>query len=714
MRLAVCAALAVMGGCTCGDAVLAVDLTVSPSATTTRCVKVAAVPAGADEQPSSGLAREPGNDTFEVAIYRGDLPETIDVVARGYDDPGCTRLNEETRPNAARFASGQVTRVPLHLDGSPCLGADAGTACPDGVCRSDHACVDAGTEPDCANDADDDGDGLKDCADPDCFDVACAPGDLCQVAPRCLADGGCAGATLTACDVPPGFCFGNPGTCNSSTGACSYAPDASIGCFDSNACTVSDHCLLDGGCGGSPNPCDAPPGTCYGASDGCDPVTGCHYPARTSGGCDDGNLCTFNDRCGGDAGCTGTPYSCSGAGQCNIAGSCLGDGGCSAPVARTGQLCDGGTGVCNASAVCLGFPYAPANFEPGAIAPTLVLPDGGVPGAITLGCAATYNSTDGGITWCASQPLPAATVVTQPGGPDAVVLAMTGLTVSSGGSLTVTGSLPVILAVWGDATVAGTVSAASAIGGNSGAGQGAFSCNAQAGVPDTNTGGGGGGGGFGSRGEDGGTGSPTGRGGRGGGAFGNLIIEPLVGGCPGGAGGKSSTNAGSAGGPGGGAVQISAAGTLTVQGTVTASGAGGSGGLSLSSNANGGGGGGSGGGVLLEGWHISIPNTARLTANGGAGAEGSNMGSTNGTNGEDGSQTTATPVGSGDATTCGGNGGQGGTATGAPGPGANSTSSCGGGGAGGAVGRIRVNGPFQCQVDAGVQSPRPVFNGNCP
>jgi hypothetical protein len=708
----VCAVLAAAGGCTCGEAVLSVDLTVASRATTTRCVQVVALPDGGKEAPSGNLARTDGKDAFQVAVYQGNLPELIDVVARGYDDPDCTRLNEQTPLNSVRFDRGQVTHVPLKLNGSPCVGADAGTACPSGICRSDQACADAGTEFDCTNGRDDDGDGLNDCADPDCLGVACNSADLCQVGTTCQADGGCGSTTSKACDMPPGFCFGNPGTCSPSTGVCAYTPDAGIGCDDSNACTGPDHCLADAGCGGDPVVCNTPPpGACFVAIGNCDPLTGCSYPARPDGGCDDGNLCTFNDRCGSDAGCTGTPYTCPST-QCATQG-CLGDGGCSPAVIRTGQLCDGGTGVCNGTGSCLVFPYAPSNFDPVTIAPTLVLPDGGVPAAINLGCVATFNSTDGGFNWCSGQPLPAFTVISQPGGPNAMVLSMTGLTVT--GTLNLIGSRPVILAVWGDVTVpsTGTISAASTLAGNDGAGQGSSGCTAENGFNDANTGGGGAGGGYGTRGADGGNGNATAHGGRGGAPFGGVIIQPLVAGCPGGTGGKSSPNTGGAGGSGGGAVQISAAGTLNIAGVVTASAAGGSGGMSVNPKANGGGGGGSGGSVLLEGWRILIPSTAKLTANGGGGGEGSNNSGADGTNGGDGSQTNATPVGSGNNTICGGSGGTSGTATAAPGPGVNSTSNCGGGGGGGAVGKVTVNAPFTCQMDAGVQSPKATTLGNC-
>jgi len=732
MWFVVCAALAAAGGCTCGEPAIAVDLTVDSRATTTPCVKVVAVPDGAPEQPSGAIPRLPGKDAFEVAIYQRDLPQTIHVLARGFEDPGCTRVNEESPSAEVTFARGQVPHVPLHLNGSPCIGADAGIACPSGVCRSDHACADAGTEPDCTNNVDDDLDGKPDCLDPDCFDVACnASPNRCMTATKCLADGGCGSTTFKSCDTPTAFCLGAPGTCNPSTGDCSYAPDAGIACFDSNPCTNPDHCLLDAGCGGEPIVCNSPPSVCFNGIGTCSPSTGCSYPVNVGGGCDDGNLCTVQDRCSADAGCAGTLYSCQPS-QCTNAGSCLGDGGCSVGSAKTGQLCDGGTGVCNASAACLGFPYVPSNFSPGQIAPTLVLADGGLPGAVTLNCPAWFNSTDAGISWCPGQPLPSVTAITQTGSSTAaVVLGMTGLTVNS--SLTVFGNRPVIVAVWGDVTVAGAglVSARSAMGFDAGAGSNpSGSCGQQDGlVASSSVGSGGGGGAFGTAGGNAGdlTGTGGANGGNGGSSTGNTTITPLRGGCPGGAGGRpnDTSASGSGGGAGGGAIQISAAGLLSISGTVTASGAGGQGGLrdqlsSSSEGGNGGGGGGSGGAVLLEGQDVLIPAGARLTSNGGGGGEGGdgNAGNNNGDPGSDGPTTTAAGGAGGSAqVSCASDGTTGGSSAGAPTAATNVTFTSGGcatGAGGGSAGRIRVNGHASCSVTSTVLSPTPTYGAPCP
>ncbi|HVE81946.1 MAG TPA: hypothetical protein VND93_03830 [Myxococcales bacterium] len=568
-----CALLALASACTCGGGdALPVTVEIDPRAATTVCVKVVARPAGGGpEVATAPISRPADKDALDVAIYQGSLPDAVEVLARGYDDSLCARPNEESAPAAARFAPGPIQPVTVRLLGSPCVGADSGTPCAGGVCRSDQACVDAGTEIDCGNGVDDDGDGRADCLDADCLAVACAAGG----------------------------------------------------------------------------------------------------------------------------------------GQCTTKPTCQPDGGCPAAAPRTGLPCD--AGVCLAGGACATFPYAPSNFDPRAIAAR------GMAGTIALSCNAWIDSSDGGLGWCIGQPSPVLTVITQDAGPEAMVVAMSGLTVS--GSLTLTGSRPVILAVWGDTVVSGTITARSGAGIDGGAGfNPAGPCDAEDGAVDgTTTGGGGGGGSHGERGEDGGNGDLPGHGGRPGSLSGSPELVPLRGGCSGGNGGRSTAPAGAGhGGAGGGAFQLSAAGSLTLTGTVIASGQGGGGGVASGGGGNGGGGGGSGGAMLLEAWDVFIPGGARLAANGGGGGEGSNLSSTSGSPGGDGTGTASPAAGSADVTPCGGNGGQGGAAAGAAQPGANSTSSCGGGGGGGGVGRIRINGPGGCQVDAGVQSPRPSFSGSCP
>ena len=171
-----------------------------------------------------------------------------------------------------------------------------------------------------------------------------------------------------------------------------------------------------------------------------------------------------------------------------------------------------------------------------------------------------------------SQTLPAAKTLTQSGGPSIDVLAFDGLTIAAGVTMNLTGSNAVMIVVFGDATVSGSIHADGAMGtsnsstgGASGPG-GNYNCGSDTGGngmgaagtcsspfnsdPCRNAGGGGGGastkGGAGNAGL-GGTGGTAGN------SRANASLVPLYGGCPGGnSAGYACTTSG---GGGGGAVQ---------------------------------------------------------------------------------------------------------------------------------------------------------------
>jgi hypothetical protein len=171
----------------------------------------------------------------------------------------------------------------------------------------------------------------------------------------------------------------------------------------------------------------------------------------------------------------------------------------------------------------------------------------------------------------------------------------------------------------------------------------------------------------------------------------------LRGGCPGGAGSTTVSDATpGAGGSGGGAVALIALLKLDFNGKINASGAGGLGG---SAQRSGGGGGGSGGMIVLDSPLLTPGPAGVIFANGGGGAEGGAGSAGVGTAaaGAPGGESTAptTPGQKGGTTaTDGGDGGDGssgtvragGGATGQPGD------DGGGGGGGGAAGFIRAHG----------------------
>ena len=285
------------------------------------------------------------------------------------------------------------------------------------------------------------------------------------------------------------------------------------------------------------------------------------------------------------------------------------------------------------------------------------------------------------------------------------------LTVAPGATLKIYGTIPVALVSSGDVLVAGIVDArpfdatgalcAGTVGGPGG-GQGGAPGTVVSGMPSSGSpgtgmgpgggstgvtqggpGGGGGGGHFagGATGADGcHLNSPASSGGTGGITYG----PGLQGGSGGGGAGAF---AGVAGGGGGGAVQLTATGIVTIgDGTdiegINAGGCGGVGGTAA-------GGGGSGGSILVEAPVVQLGIKGTLAANGGGG--GANDGSGGNDTGAPGSLSASIAFGGGSSTaggTRGGNGGAGNTpAGGAP------LAACTGQGfgGGGAAGRVTIN-----------------------
>lgn len=207
---------------------------------------------------------------------------------------------------------------------------------------------------------------------------------------------------------------------------------------------------------------------------------------------------------------------------------------------------------------------------------------------------------------------------------------------------------------------------------------------AQDGQPGNGGGGGGAGGSFGSRGSNGGTG---GNGDRAGGVAAQpaTVFDVLRGGCPGGMGGVGAYPDLAPGGSGGGALYMVARNTISVSGTINASGAGGWGGVGA---RGGGGGGGSGGMIVLHAATFDIAPGARIFANGGGGGGGAGNSYVDGTRGADARDLDKPAAGgmAGDVQgTPGGTGAYKAVAAGGV-----QSAEQGGGGGGGGVGVIRV------------------------
>ena len=358
------------------------------------------------------------------------------------------------------------------------------------------------------------------------------------------------------------------------------------------------------------------------------------------------------------------------------------------------------------------FPYTPTNFDPDAI--TAAADERP---AVMLDCplAQFDSSTMEFGEWCGDKPL--ASVIQQPGGGEAALLVMSTLTIENATSLQLVGDKPVILAIFGDAQIAGQIDAG-AHGVVSGPGGGACTSGAgssgPAGDSDGTVGAGGGsGGGFGTPGGPGGGGGASNSAlAAGGGNEGGATLSPLRGGCAGGRGGAGTTSGG-VGGGGGGALQISSAGDFYLVGKISAGGGGGMMGVEA---GDGGGGGGSGGAILIEAVKWMIDSQATIAANGGGGGGGqptSRVGSTS-TAGADGSASINAAVG-GAGSNSGGSGGGGAHMVGAAREGQNGSfvleRGGGGGGGGGGTGRIRINQADAC-APRGEFSPLPSVD--CP
>lgn len=340
----------------------------------------------------------------------------------------------------------------------------------------------------------------------------------------------------------------------------------------------------------------------------------------------------------------------------------------------------------------------------------------GTPGTITLSAGRNRYDTDTGVLTAmgGATSTPPSVLFDPASGPEARVLVLDTLVVSSGTALVASGSRPLIIVVHGDVSIVGTIDVSATVNPDDGSstpgagGDDATECADGFGEPGTDStgaggAGGGGGGGFGEDGGDGGDGNGSGAGGKGpkGAKSGSDTLVPLRGGCAGGVGGDSVgvlDNGGRAGN-GGGAVEITALGMIVVSGTISANGTGGAAGATLV-NA-GGGGAGSGGGILLDGDVVTVSDVAKLCANGGGGGEGGQTGTANPEDGDDAACVEGPRANGGDAINGGGDGGDGGSLATRSGTNAQNGSGGGAGGGGGAsVGRIRVHGRTTRTVNA--------------
>jgi hypothetical protein len=314
----------------------------------------------------------------------------------------------------------------------------------------------------------------------------------------------------------------------------------------------------------------------------------------------------------------------------------------------------------------------------------------------------------------------------EPPGSQIAVLHLGSLTVASGVTVRVVGDLPLVVLSSGSIRLEGVIDAgarrqsAGAGGAAPGQGRGAGMPGSHGGDSLDSGGGGAGHATAGARGSDGCissgggssdcSGSDTPSGGLAGVVYGDDEVTTLTGGAGGGTGGEGGSDpcTPGPGGAGGGAVQLYAAGTISIasSGGVLAGGGGGTGGEGAQCAAAAGGGGGAGGVIYIQAARIDLAGT--LAANGGGGGAGAEVGES-GRDGSDGSLD-ATPasgaVDRGDSSSAGGAGGAAATAP-AQGPDDDEN----GGGGGGAVGYIVLH----CSDFSGdgVISPAPHRTAGC-
>ena len=479
--------------------------------------------------------------------------------------------------------------------------------------------------------------------------------------------------------------------CNTTTGVCTTQCSPAQPC--NSCCSASGTCIA------------GPAGTsqCATLSAGLMVVPVCEEPTLTCAQCTGANVCG-----NGDYGTQiNTSYSCAAAGS-------LGGG---TPCAFG---CDGMNGKCK--------DFVPANGA-GAAANLHVNDTFTCTGTQNTGLPTLTTGTGDAIKIDTSN-LGTFTYVKSGGSSQTILVLWGGVTMSASGtpfivahlrslslvgtSVTITGPNALVLLVDDDVSITGTTATPGSInlaGLFTAAGPG----QSKNGVGVSGTlGAGGGGGGHGVVGGTGGTGLGTTMvvlGGMGGSVDGSAFL--LTAGSPGGG------SAADVVGKGGGALQISACGDISIGANVLVNASGG-GGSAGTSTATGGNGGGSGGMIILEGATTKML-AGTIVANGGSGGQGGNVAAPGPGGGLDWTTSLAfnEPAPGGDvAGALGGAGGAGGAGTTSPTSGNPAAASAGigagGGGGGGAYGAISIGvSPIMTKVSADVASPTPYYSHTC-
>ncbi|MFY0579924.1 putative metal-binding motif-containing protein [Cystobacter fuscus] len=355
--------------------------------------------------------------TLEVSSFAGSTGEACSgALVETHSTPSPILVPQRD------FASFEVTLRAKDDDGDSFIAREegvAGTDCDDG--RGE---VFPGAVERCSVEVDYDCNGVKGCQDSRCQQSACDDGNACTTGERCEGSG------------PSAQCKGQPVQCDKPAGACSLGATCSQ---ETGQCVVTR------------KQCAAPANTCLEAGV-CNEATGnCDYaPKQASVSCDDGQACTTGDACNGAGVCQGTQTPCTPSSICFRVTGCAALGNCTeepdpSKVNAACRLAGGtGSGVCRATdGKCSRFPYIPSNFDPDAIPTASIIP-------LNSTCDVTFDSTT--LSWtpatCVSNP-PTPIELSQ--GSGMVLFALSNLNL--GGNLRLEGNRPVILAVYGDATL---------------------------------------------------------------------------------------------------------------------------------------------------------------------------------------------------------------------------------------------------------------------
>jgi hypothetical protein len=290
------------------------------------------------------------------------------------------------------------------------------------------------------------------CVDPSSASSCGGCGNQCTgTTALCASTGGSYACTASCPSTAPTVCSGSCVDTTSSASNCSACGHA---CTTSNdnaqAACVAGACTFV--CGNEFALCS---GACVAVAAGCASSTA--TSSCTAGGCNAAaGACSAsgqNCRCTQDKQCSsGKCVNVTGDNDVSCGTACTGSG------EKDGFDCALGSPGIPASPTATGFGYAPSNFTPSKYTPPS--------SATTIDCNTTYDSSMHAFTgWCSGQTQPTITSsVAQTGGPAVDILAFSSLTINTTSTLTLTGSNAVIFAVYGNATVLGTIHADGAIG----------------------------------------------------------------------------------------------------------------------------------------------------------------------------------------------------------------------------------------------------------